>query len=250
MSKGKQMTVIYQTIVGSRLYGIHNEESDTDVEGIFMPPIEHTFGIEGGRKQETRTFHNDAPDGPDKVEGTLHSLREYFRLAVKGNPNLLEVPFAAPEYHEVCTEVGQRVIEFARTHFLTKKVIPAYFNYFKHEYITIQTKPKEHSKDRRKILYDTHGYDTKAAGHAYRLATQVIQVLEKGTLDPTLQGDDRKLVMDLRAGKVSKEEALSLLDGMKHRMSAGEQTTQIPDEPDMVAINKFLVDVQKDFYFK
>lgn len=243
------MTVIYKTVVGSRLYGIHNDESDTDVKGLFMPPIENVFGIEGGRKQDTQTFSNDEPDGPDKVEGTLHSLREYFRLAVKGNPNLLEVPFAAPEYHLVCTDVGELVLEFARTHFLTKKVIPAYFNYFKHEYITIQTKPKEHSKDRRKILYDTHGYDTKAAGHAYRLATQVIQVLENGTLNPTLEGDDRKIVVDLRAGKVAKDDALSLLDGMKHRMSAAEQTTKIPDEPDMTAINQFLIFVQRNFYF-
>jgi len=35
---GTDVTVIYETVYGSRAYGLATESSDTDLRGVFVPP--------------------------------------------------------------------------------------------------------------------------------------------------------------------------------------------------------------------
>lgn len=41
----KNLSVIYLTISGSHAYGTNNEDSDIDIRGIFLNPIESRIGI-------------------------------------------------------------------------------------------------------------------------------------------------------------------------------------------------------------
>jgi len=111
-------TLIFETIHGSRAYGLAREGSDTDIKGIIVGPPEWYF----------------APDpGPEQinVRGDDHvrfELRKFFRLAIAGNPTLLELLWTDPRHHLTVTPAGQRLLD-ARSAFLSTRVAHSFADY-------------------------------------------------------------------------------------------------------------------------
>jgi uncharacterized protein len=48
---GPDVTVIFETVHGSRAYGLATESSDTDLRGIFVPPTATFTGYLEGPEQ-------------------------------------------------------------------------------------------------------------------------------------------------------------------------------------------------------
>lgn len=67
---------------GSRAYGVHNDRSDYDVRGLFLPPRDHYFDF------------RSHPDHITQDDGTLDfsffSLDKAFGLLANSNPSVLE----------------------------------------------------------------------------------------------------------------------------------------------------------------
>lgn len=80
--------VIYETIYGSRAYGLATETSDTDLRGVFVPPPLAFMGFAAQ---------------PDQIEPSaervLYEIRKFFRLAAACNPTVIEVLFTDPQDH-------------------------------------------------------------------------------------------------------------------------------------------------------
>ena len=71
-------TLIYETLHGSRAYGLDRAGSDTDYKGVIIGPRDWYFGYTPAPEQiEVR--------GGDHVR---FELRKFFRLAVAGNPTI------------------------------------------------------------------------------------------------------------------------------------------------------------------
>jgi predicted nucleotidyltransferase len=68
-------TIVFETVHGSRAYGLATESSDTDRRGVFVPSRRALFGF--------------APH-PEQVElepeRVLYDVRKLFRLAAVSNP--------------------------------------------------------------------------------------------------------------------------------------------------------------------
>src|SRR5271169_2600349 len=93
---------IYLTLHGSQAYGLSNELSDVDVKGICIPPRE----VEADLFQRFEQAENDKsveekyaswknPLNP-KFESVIYSLRKFFLLAAKINPNIIELLWTDP----------------------------------------------------------------------------------------------------------------------------------------------------------
>src|SRR5690606_34266710 len=52
--------VIYRCVIGSRAYGLHGEESDTDRRGINLPPAELEWSLYGVPEQLEREATQEA----------------------------------------------------------------------------------------------------------------------------------------------------------------------------------------------
>lgn len=78
-------TCIFRYVSGSHAYGTARPDSDRDVRGVFVAPLEQAFRLYSGEGemgvQEVR-----APEG-DEV---LYELRKFMKLATDCNPNILE----------------------------------------------------------------------------------------------------------------------------------------------------------------
>jgi len=71
---------IYETIVGSRLYGIHNENSDYDKAGVMIPDKSYFYGFK--RFEQFQGFEED------KV---IYDIRKAIQLISDNNPNMLDL---------------------------------------------------------------------------------------------------------------------------------------------------------------
>lgn len=71
---------IFEGIVGSRAYGLHNEDSDYDKAGIVIPGIEYFFG--------SKIFEQFQNYETDKC---MYDIRKYIKLLTENNPNIIDV---------------------------------------------------------------------------------------------------------------------------------------------------------------
>lgn len=110
-------TLIFETLHGSRAYGLAREGSDWDYKGIVVGPKAWYFG------------YRDAPEqielGPDHFR---FEVRKFFRLAAKANPTLLEMLFTDAADHQTVSPAGERLLA-ARRQFLSKKVQGSFGGY-------------------------------------------------------------------------------------------------------------------------
>ncbi|MEQ1830912.1 MAG: nucleotidyltransferase domain-containing protein, partial [Pirellula sp.] len=84
--------VIYRCVIGSRAYGLEDDQSDTDRRGIYLPPAELHWSLYGVPEQ----LENE------ETQEAYWELQKFIVLALKANPNVLEclyspiVEFATP----------------------------------------------------------------------------------------------------------------------------------------------------------
>jgi predicted nucleotidyltransferase len=109
--------LIYETLHGSRAYGLAREGSDEDRRGVIVGPSRWYFGIAGAPEQIARS------DDDVWIE-----LRKVFRLAVAANPSILEILFTDAAHHRVTTPEGAMLLD-ARDRFLSKRVEGTFAGY-------------------------------------------------------------------------------------------------------------------------
>jgi predicted nucleotidyltransferase len=103
--------VIFLTKHGSHAYGLNTLESDLDVKGILIPPLEYHIGFINSIEQ----IENKDPD--DLV---IFALKKFFQLAANCNPSVLEILFTDQEDRLFVHPVAQKLID-NKDLFLSKK---------------------------------------------------------------------------------------------------------------------------------
>lgn len=90
---------VFLTLHGSQAYGLANDLSDVDVKGICVPPrtvendLFHRFEQAENNPDVAENYaHWKNPKNP-KFESVIYSLRKFFLLASKVNPNIIELLF-------------------------------------------------------------------------------------------------------------------------------------------------------------
>ncbi len=119
--------VIFETVHGSRAYGLDTPESDLDLKGVLVGPPAWYFGFREAPEQQEL--------GPDHVR---YELRKFFRLAASANPTLLELLFTDPADHRIVTPAGERLLA-ARERFLSRRVKDSFAGYAMSQLARIQT---------------------------------------------------------------------------------------------------------------
>lgn len=228
------MLITYVTLVGSKLYGIATENSDTDIKGWGFEAEDEIYGQRVRKQQD---LENGVEDGPAKVEGTIYTLRRYLLLCLKSNPTVCELAFAAPEYHiHKSDPIAEEVNEFVRNNLITKHLFKAYSAYHRAQMRKMESMQRT---GKRKDIVDQYGYDLKFCSHAYRLSRQCIEMLESGKMYPTMTEKDKAICLAIRAGEYTKEQAVSLLKSVDEGMYEAYKKTSIPDAPSFQKVNDF-----------
>lgn len=238
------MEILFTTLVGSKLYGLNNEFSDTDIKGFGIPELRYIIGMD----EQEQIDSKNGLEGREKIESTIFGLKKYLKLAASGNPTILEIAFAYRVKDAIITETsrGQIINQFVRKNLITKDIYPAYRGYFQQQLKKLMREGDRQGK--RQNLIDQYGYDTKFAMHAYRLGCQAVEMLtDPDNFSPAMSGFKREYAMSIREGMISYEMLIDRLKRLDDEIQEAYTISKLPEESDFEKVKTFYLDIM-DFY--
>ena len=209
-------SVIYRCVVGSRAFGLDDENSDTDRRGIYLPPAEVHWSMFGVPEQiESR-----------ETEECYWELRKFLMLALKANPNILECLFTPlVEYADVLAE---ELLSIRRI-FLSKLVYQTY-----NGYVMSQFKKLEGD------LRTTGEIKWKHAMHLIRLLLQGIEILREADLIVRV-AENREKLLSIKLGELDWREINEWRVNLHREFDEAFAQTNLPENPDYKRANEFLI---------
>ncbi len=112
--------LIFATISGAHLYGFPSPDSDFDLRGVHLLPLEQVVGLEPGEE----TVEKEGVYDGIEVDLVTHDAKKFFTLMLRKNGYVLEqllsplVVHTTPEHEEVKEIARQCVTRFHAHHYL------------------------------------------------------------------------------------------------------------------------------------
>lgn len=212
--------VIFQCVIGSRAYGLADEESDIDRRGFFLPPAELHWSLYGVPEQIE--CH--------ETQEAYWELQKFLVLALKANPNVLECLYSP--LVEKATPLAAELLGM-RDIFLSRLVYQTY-----NGYVTSQFK---------KMQADIRNQGTvkwKHVMHLIRLLISGIRVLREGFV-PVQVDEHRDQLLAIRRGDMPWEETERWRLALHSEFDQALTESTLPERPDYERANDFLIKARK-----
>ncbi len=213
--------VIYRCVVGSRAFGLEDENSDTDRRGIYLPPADLHWSMNGIPEQLENKENEEC----------YWELQKFLLLAMKANPNVLEC--LNTPLIEFKNEIAEELLSIKNA-FLSKLVYQTYNGY-------AMSQLKKLEQDLR-----TSGeIRWKQAMHLIRLLLQGIEILKTGELNVKVTENRDKLLM-IKRGKLLWESVNDWRLMLHQEFENALTKTKLPERPDYERVNAFLIKARKE----
>src|SRR5690349_9856111 len=205
--------ILLSGIVGSTAYGLAHEGSDVDRLGMFAAPTEELHGLH--RPQESHvTTH------PDR---TLHEAAKWCRLALGGNPTVMELVWLPDELYEVRTPLGDELIGIRSSLLSAKRVRDAYLGYATQQFKRL------YERGDGSFSADTRKRTAKHARHLMRLCQQGYLLYTTGRLE--IRVDDPQEYFDF--GEAVARDGMAALPVLEEYEALFDAATSpLPQRPD------------------
>ncbi|MFY9344466.1 MAG: nucleotidyltransferase domain-containing protein [Planctomycetota bacterium] len=207
--------VILQVIVGSRAYGLHGADSDTDRRGVYLPPAELHWSLYGVPEQI-----DDEP-----AQATFWELQKFVVMGLKANPNVLECLWSP--LVGSCTALGRELLAL-RSAFLSRLVFQTYSGYVASQFRKIEADWRQHGAPKWKHVM-----------HLLRLLGAGVGVLRTGEVAVDV-GDQRERLLAVRRGELPWPEVEAWRLDLHQQFTAAAQATALPERPDYERVDAFL----------
>jgi predicted nucleotidyltransferase len=239
--------VILLTIAGSHLLGLNTKHSDRDEVGIYIETMPEVVGFSGAdqvewRSAEIRTGKADEPSKAGDVDLMLYGLRKFVRLALGGNPSIVNL-FFAPQgliHSPFATELQELAPLL-----WNRQTIKAFLGYMNQQRLRLIGE-RGQKRVNRPGLEAQYGYDTKYATHMIRLGLQGTELLTTKRLTLPLGLETQTYLKQLRDGEVSYESCLDYAEIIENRMKHLLDTTlELPGGPDIGRMESWMLSVYR-----
>ena len=213
--------IIYRCKVGSKAFGLDNEDSDDDLRGIFLPPADRHWSLYKMPEQiEIKT------DTDDEV---YWEIEKFFKLALKANPNILETLWSPIVLD---TSPIAEKIRTNRAAFLSNHLYKTYSGYVLSQF------------RRMKNAYEKTGkYKNKHAMHLVRLLYSGISALKTGEIMIDVS-QHRDQLLEIREGKYGFEEIRQIALELDREFQDAFDKTSLPDQPNFEMVNQMLIEAR------
>lgn len=121
--------IVFEAIVGSRAYNLSDENSDTDIFGVYVLPNASVLGDsvdttydKAGMEIITQGKCIRTNDSAGKVQGTYLELRDYLRQLSQGVPQAIETLFLSDDCIMTMHDDFKKLIINQRSNFITSKL--------------------------------------------------------------------------------------------------------------------------------
>jgi predicted nucleotidyltransferase len=229
---------ILRAVVGSTVHGLSNPGTDDrDEMGVCIEPPEYILGLRPFEHWVYRTQAEGVPSGPGDLDLTIYGLRKYCRLAMKGSPTVLLLLFIDGEHVMVRTPLGEELQALAPA-FVSKRAGRAFLGYLDAQRRGLLG---ERHATRTRELSTEHGYDTKYAMHAVRIAYQGIELITEGRITLPVPEQARAHLMAVRRGELPLERVVTDLREKTAELEDAVLQSSLRDEADRDAVDAFLL---------
>jgi uncharacterized protein len=213
--------IIYRCVVGSRAYGLDNDESDTDRRGIYLAPAELQWSLFGAPEQ----FEDNA------TQSCYWELQKFLTMALKANPNILECLYS-PMVEKV-TPLGAELIA-ARQGFLSQMIFQTFNGYAISQFKKIE----QHIRNQGAVRW-------KHAMHLLRLLLTGAATLREARVPVRVEAHCERLLAVKRA-----ELPWAEVDAWRKELHLDFERalaeTDLPERPDYEAANRFLIKARRE----
>ncbi|GHF59497.1 hypothetical protein HNQ07_003860 [Deinococcus metalli] len=206
--------VQYRCVVGSRAFGLDTAGSDTDLRGFFLPPARDDWSLEG------------VPEQLEHGEEVYWEARKFVLLALKANPNVLEVLYSP--HVLTATPIARDLLDL-RGAFLSRLVYQTYAGYVAGQFRRIEADLRQHGQVR-----------WKHAMHLLRLLMGGTHLLQTGVVLLDV-GAEREALLAIKRGEVPWPEVEAWRAALHREFEAAYAATTLPERPDYAAVQDWLI---------
>ncbi len=258
--------IIFHFIAGSHLYGTANENSDEDHRGVIIPPVQYFYGLDRFDQWEGDVYHNCSyPDQGkksgsarfcsmcDEVDETdfkfpgddccFYDIRKFVRLAMKGNPNIIEYFWAETNVmslHPVWIELRSY-----KQHFLSKAIVKPHIGMAESHIKKLDVPGRKCGVKGRKLI-EQFGYNTKDAACVMRILWQCYDLLTSHHLD--FPRDDADILVDIIEGQFTLADCKEMIGNAMAQLRDAEKICILPATPNYNIINKILIETVTKYH--
>ncbi|MFI7061615.1 DNA polymerase beta superfamily protein [Kribbella sp. NPDC050124] len=211
---------IYAAVVGSRAFGLDTDKSDIDTRGVYVAPTESFWSL---AKPPTHV------DGPEP-EWFSWEVERFCELALKANPNLLEVLHSPLVVRQ--TPLGAELIEL-RAAFLSQLAYQTYSGYVLSQFKKLEADFRRDGAPKWKHVM-----------HLLRLLLAARALLLEAKLVVDV-GPDRERLLAVKRGELSWDEVERWRLGLHEELDNALRRTVLPATPDAVRVDAWLRSVRK-----
>ena len=221
-----QGELLFLALHGSHAYGSAHKDSDVDLSGVFIAPIDDFIGM--GSAQQT--FDSQSSDVYDIY---MHEVGKFFRLAAQGNPNAIEVLWGPPLYVHPHFE---SVID-NRDKFLSQEFISRCKGFANAQMGRIKRGNKGGKINNHKR--------EKHAFHIFRLLKMALQVAQGEPTNGLIVVKDPDDIRD-RIKKTDNAHLIKWMEVMIEKIDEQRHSDKndLPDKPDLDLLHHRLLDLR------
>lgn len=213
--------LVLKVKAGSHAYGTNTEDSDEDLRGVIIPPEEYFIGL--------KSFEQYCPDDGDIC---YYDIRKFFRLALQGNPNAIEI-FHSPRL-EVKLPFGGTILDMWNQ-VISKQIVKPHLGMAKAHLMRLDKPGRNCGKKGRKMI-ERFGYNCKDASHIVRILHQCLEILKTGEL--TLPRPEANFILNIKRGHYKIETIVQEYVELKDEIREWEQKSELPDRPNFDEVSK------------
>lgn len=204
---------ILRVPAGSNLHGLNVPGTDDQDEvGICIEDIEAVIGFREFdqyiyRTAAEREGRHDAPSQAGDLDLTIFSLRKFLRLAMQGNPQILQCLFVPASACVIRTAIGARLQELAPL-IVSRQAGARYLGYLEAQRQRLLGE-RGQKKVNRPELEAKFGFDTKYAMHILRLGFQGVELMSTGRVTLPMAEENRRFTYATRLGEIPLQDVLT-----------------------------------------
>lgn len=221
LAAAKHLSLCLLVRSGSKSYGIDVEGSDDDFVGVFVPRLRDLLSIPG---LEHDTYAANDPDF------TIHEIGKFCRLALKGNPAVLETLWNPQVV--ACDEWGRSLVGL-RTKMLHRGSLDVYVEYAEAQLRKMVKGKGLHAKG--------GAYNGKYGAHLVRLLHAGITLAATREVMVRVPEPLAAELMKIRTGVRSMEDVLGIAGPLLEQLRRLSTTNPLPEHPDEEAVNALVV---------
>jgi predicted nucleotidyltransferase len=216
--------IIYRCVVGSRAYGLDNDESDTDRRGIYLAPAELQWSLFGAPEQ----FEDNA------TQSCYWELQKFIAMALKANPNILECLYSP--LLEKATALGKELLAM-REAFLSQMIFQTFNGYAMSQFKKIE-----------QDIRNSGEIKWKHAMHLLRLLLTGAATLREGRVPVRVEAH-RERMLAVKRAEVAWAEVDAWRKELHHDFERALSETKLPERPDYEAANRFLIKARREMVY-